>query len=145
MLWTWQSIYKRKLQTSNVNQSWKSENTEIVAILIWFLGTCVLPFCFTGPVQLVRCDVCSTRVLTVKLCTANLSPLTWYRGTFLRLGFTCVEHASQCTSCIGPAKQNGSAQVPKNQMSIATISVLVLWFSGLIDVNQSEFCMHLFC
>ena len=39
----------------------------------------------------------------------------------------------------------GSAQVPKNQMSIATISVVVLWFSGLIDVNQAEFCMHLFC
>ena len=50
-------------------------------------------FCFAGPVQLVRCDVCSTRVLTVKLCTANLS-LAWYRGTLLRLGFTCVEHAS---------------------------------------------------
>ena len=134
--------YRRQTSINPENQR---TNTEIVAILIWFWGTCAKPFCFAGPVQLVRCDVCSTRVLTVKLCTANLSPLTWYRGTLLRLGFTCVEHASQCTSCIGPVKQNGSAQVPKNQMSIATISVLVLWFSGLIDVNQSEFCIHLFC
>ena len=30
----------------DVNQSWKSENTEIVAIIIWFLGTCALPFLF---------------------------------------------------------------------------------------------------
>ena len=62
-------------QTS-INPENQRTNTEIVAILIRFLGTCALPFCFAGPVQLVRCDVCSTRVLTVKLCTANLSPLT---------------------------------------------------------------------
>ena len=137
--------YRRQTSINPENQR---TNTEIVAILIWFLGTCALPFCFAGPVQLVRCDVCSTRVLTVKLCTANLSPLTWYCGTLiccaLALPVLNMRH-SECTSCIGPAKQNGSAQVPKNQMSIATISVLVLWFSGLIDVNQSEFCMHLFC
>ena len=44
-----------------------------------------------------------------------------------------IRHSAQVV-LHGPAKQNGSAQVPKNQMSIATISVLVLLFSGLIDV-----------
>ena len=83
--------YRRQTSINPANQR---TNTEIVAILIWFLGTCALPFCFAGPVQLVRCDVCSTRVLTVKLCTANLSPLTWYRGILLRLGFTL------CWTCV---------------------------------------------
>ena len=41
-------------------------NTKFLAILIRFLGTnCALPICLrwaNGPIQLVHCDACSTRV-----------------------------------------------------------------------------------
>ena len=90
--------YRRQTSINPENQR---TNTEIVAILIWFLGlgTCALTFCFAGPVQLVRCDVCSTRVLTVKLCTANLSPLYVisrdFAAPWLYLCWTCVTTSVQ--------------------------------------------------
>ena len=46
-----------------------------------------------------------------------------------------IRHSAQVV--LAQRNKNGSAQVPKNQMSIATISVLGLWFSGLIDVWTS--------
>ena len=48
MFWTWQSIYTNvnyRRQTS-INPENQRTNTEIVAIWIWFLGTCALPFLF---------------------------------------------------------------------------------------------------
>ena len=100
----------------DVNQSWKSENTKIVVILLWFLGTCALSFCFAGLIQLVHCDACSTQV---KPRRSKVPRYHVSGDKFAVHSFTVsnrVEHTSQRTSCSGPAKQNGSAQVPKNQI-----------------------------
>ena len=53
--------YKRQTSIKPENQR---TNTEIVAILIWFLGTCALPFCFAGPVQLVHSELVAAHVIS---------------------------------------------------------------------------------
>ena len=87
-------------------------------------------FCFAGPVQLVRCDVCSPRVLTVKLCTANYIA-NCHRsrdiaGLCCALALPVLNMRHSVQAVLAQRNKNGSAQVHKNQMSIATISVLVL-------------------
>ena len=148
MFWTWQSIYTNvnyRRQTS-INPENQRTNTEIVAILIWFLGTCALPFLFrwaSTTCALWRMfNTGTNRKAEHSELVAHM--ISWdFAAPWLYLCWTCVTCSVQAV--LAQRNKNGSTQVPKNQMSIATISVLVLWFSGLIDVNQSEFCMHLFC
>ena len=45
-----------------------------------------------------------------------------------------VEHVPRCTCCTGPAKQNGSAPVPGNQMSVAASSVLLTISDSIFKV-----------
>ena len=41
----------------------------------------------------------------------------------------CIEHASQCASCIAPAKQNGSVTAPMNRMSVTKNSEIFTFIS----------------
>ena len=45
-----------------------------------------------------------------------------------------VEHVPRCTYCTGPAKQNGSAPVPENRMSVAANSVLLTISDSIFKV-----------
>ena len=135
--------YRRQTSINPENQR---TNTEIVAILIWFLGTCALPFLFrwasTTCALWHMFNTGTNRKAVHSELVAHVISQD-FAAPWLYLCWTCVTCSVQAV--LAQRNKNGSAQVPKNQMSIATISLLVLWFSGLIDVNQSEFCMHLFC
>ena len=99
-------------------------------MFVRFLGASVLPFCdifvFAGPIQLVHCDACSTQV---KPRGSEVPRYLVSSEKFAVLGFT-VTHAC----CTGPAKQNGSAPVPGNGMSVAASSVLLTISDSIFKV-----------
>ena len=144
MFWTWQSIYTNinyRRQTS-INPENQRTNTEIVAILIWFLGTCALPFLFrwaSTTCALWRMFNTGTNRKAVhsELIAHVIS--RDFAAPWLYLCWTCVTCSVQAV--LAQWNKNGSAQVPKNQMSIATISVFSDFQDWLTSINQYFVCI----
>ena len=146
MFWTWQSIYTNvnyRRQTS-INPENQRTNTEIVAILIWFLGTCALPFLFrwasTTCALWCMFNTGTNRKAVHSELVAHVISRD-FAAPWLYLCWTCITCSVQAV--LAQRNKNGSAQVPKNQMSIATISV----FSSLIfriDWRQSIRILYAF-
>ena len=103
-------------------------NTEFVAMLVWFLGASALPFCdFFFCCLRWAGDACSTQVKP----RGSEVPRYLVSGEKCAvLGFT-VTHAC----CTGPAKQNGSAPIPGSRIGVATSSVLLTISDSISKVH----------
>ena len=101
-------------------------NTEFVAILIRFLGTSALPFCL----RWANTACALWRMFNTSKAKAQRSPVISRERREVHCarlyGYPCM--LNMCHSAhvvLAQQKQNGSAPVPKNGMSITTNSVLL--------------------
>ena len=105
-------------------------------------------FVFAGPVQHVHCGTCSTCMgnrkaeHSVLLAAHEIS--RDFAAPWLALPVLNMRHSAQAV--LAQRRQNGSALVPKNWMSIATNSVLFTSDSIFKVTKSEEYCIrHYIC